>query len=156
MQYFKPSTHGRKSTCHSSIKLAQFHGKMRIWQPCIQLELHPTWFKGAIRCKIHITGCLNLNVCWKCVYIHPIMIKIHQQFFLKRPTLKSPFSNQAVLRFLSEWHSSVQAPPTIVDWQGRLSLDPPWESWVNWVSCHSSTIVSTPVQGKTRCLRLSD
>ncbi len=28
---------------------------------------------------------------------------------------KSPFSNQAVLRFLSELRSSVQAPPTLVD-----------------------------------------
>ncbi len=28
---------------------------------------------------------------------------------------KSPFINQAVLRFLSEWSSSAQAPPTIVD-----------------------------------------
>ncbi len=48
-------------------------------------------------------------------------------FFLI-PILNSPFSNQAVLRFLSEWRSSVQAPPTIVDWQGRLTLDPPWVS----------------------------
>ncbi len=51
---------------------------------------------------------------------------------------------------LSEWCSSEQAPPTIVDWQGRPELDPPW------VNCHQSTIVSTPVQGKTRCLRISD
>ncbi len=43
--------------------------------------------------------------------------------------LISPFSTQAVLRFLSEWCSSVQAPPTIVDWQDRLTLDPPWVSW---------------------------
>ncbi len=57
---------------------------------------------------------------------------------------KSPFSNQAVLRFLSEWCSSVQTAPTIVDWQGRLTLDPPWVSW------ELSAIVSTPVQGKTR------
>ncbi len=63
---------------------------------------------------------------------------------------KSPFSNQAVLRFLSEWRSSAQAAPTIVDWQDRLTLDPPW------VSLELSAIVSTPVQGKTRCLRLSD
>ncbi len=59
-------------------------------------------------------------------------------------------SNQAVLRFLSEWRSSAQAAPTIVDWQDRLTLDPPWVSW------ELSAIVSTPVQGKTRCLRLSD
>ncbi len=60
------------------------------------------------------------------------------------PILKSPFSNQAVLRFLSEWRSSVQAPATIVDWQGCFTLDPPWVSW------ELSTIVSTPVQRKTR------
>ncbi len=64
-------------------------------------------------------------------------------FFLI-PLLISPFSNQAVLRFLSEWCSSVQTPPTIDDWQGRLTLDPPW------VSCELSVIVSPPVQGKTR------
>ncbi len=34
-----------------------------------------------------------------CVHIHPIMLKLHPVFF------KSPFSNQAVLRFLSEWWS---------------------------------------------------
>ncbi len=49
--------------------------------------------------------------------------------FKKIPILKSPFSNQAVLRVLSEWRSSAQAAPTIVDWQGRLTLDPPWMSW---------------------------
>ncbi len=49
--------------------------------------------------------------------------------FCKIPILKSPFSYQAVLRFLSEWCSSVQAPPTIVDWQDRLTLDPPWVNW---------------------------
>ncbi len=54
------------------------------------------------------------------------------------------FSNQAVLRFLSDCHSSAQAPPTIVDWQGRLTLDP------LWVRCELSAIVSTPVLGKTR------
>ncbi len=42
---------------------------------------------------------------------------------------KSPFSNQAVLRVLSEWRSSVQAPPTRVDWQDRFTLAPrvSWE-----------------------------
>ncbi len=43
--------------------------------------------------------------------------------------LKSPFSNQAVLRFLSEWRSSAQAAPTIVDRQRCLTLDLPWVSW---------------------------
>ncbi len=74
-----------------------------------------------------------------CVHIHPIMIKIHPVFFFFLiPILKSPFSNQAVLRFLSEWRSSVQATPTIVDWHGRLTLDPLWVSWENWVSCKQS------------------
>ncbi len=63
--------------------------------------------------------------------------------FLKIPIFKSPFSNQDVLRFLSEWHSSVQTAPTIVYWQGCLTLDPPWVSW------ELSAIVSTLVQGKT-------
>ncbi len=49
-----------------------------------------------------------------CVHTHRIMMTIHPVFFLI-PILKSPFSNQAVLRFLSEWCSSVQTSPTIVD-----------------------------------------
>ncbi len=89
-------------------------------------------------------------MCWKCVHIHPIMIQIHPVILFQIPILKSPFSNQTVLRFLSEWHSSVQTAPTIVDWQGRLTLDPPWVSW------ELSAIVWSPVQGKTRCLWLSD
>ncbi len=60
-------------------------------------------------------------------------------FFLI-PFFKSSFSNKAVLRPLSEWRSSVQAPPTRVDWQDHLTLDPPW------VNCHHTPIV----QGKTR------
>ncbi len=85
------------------------------------------------------------------VWTHPSYndTKSSQCFFLN-PYLKSPFWNQAILRFLSEWRSSVQTAPTIVDWQGHLSLDPPR------VSCHQSTIVSTLVHGKTWCLRLSD
>ncbi len=82
----------------------------------------------------------------KCVCTHPFYNDTNPPSdFFWIPILKSPFSNQAVLRFLSEWHSFVQAPPTIVDWQGRLTLDPPWVSW------KLSAIVSTPVQG---CLRL--
>ncbi len=57
-----------------------------------------------------------------CPHIHPIMIKIPPVFFFKIPILKSPFSNQVVLRFLSEWRSSAQATPTKVDWQDRLTL----------------------------------
>ncbi len=64
--------------------------------------------------------------------------------FFKIPILKCPLSNQAVRRFLSEWRSSAQTAPTIVDRQGRLTLDPPWVCW------ELSAIVLTPVQGKTR------
>ncbi len=63
-----------------------------------------------------------------CLHIHPIIIKIHPVFFFSS-ILKSPSSNQAVLRVLSEWCSSAQTTPTIVDWQVRLTLDPPWVSW---------------------------
>ncbi len=76
--------------------------------------------------------------------------------FFKIPILKSPFSNQAVLRFLSEWRSSVQTSPMIVDWQDRLTLDPPWAEWAEWAVNSPNAIVSTLVQGKTRCLWLSD
>ncbi len=77
-----------------------------------------------------------------CAHIHPIMIKIHPVFFFIH-ILKSSFSNQAVLRFLSEWCHSAQTPPMIVDWQGCVTLDPPPE-------CHPSAIVSTLLHGKTR------
>ncbi len=63
-------------------------------------------------------------------------------FFI--PILKSPFSNQAVLRLLSEWRSSVQDVPTMADCQGCLTSDS------SWVNCELSSIVLTPVQGKTR------
>ncbi len=74
------------------------------------------------------------------VLIHSIIIKNPPSVFFLIPILKSSFSNQAVLRFLSEWRSSEQAPPTIVDWQDRLTLDPPWVSW------ELSAIESAPVQ----------
>ncbi len=78
------------------------------------------------------------------------MIKIHPVFFFFNPYFKIPFSQIRLFWVLSGWRSSVQTPPMIVDWQDHLTLDPPW---VNW---ELSAIVSTPVQGKTRCLRLSD
>ncbi len=77
-------------------------------------------FKGVIICKIHFSNCLNISVLEVCVHIHPIMIKIHPVFFLKSLFEKSPFLNQAVLRFLSEWRSSVQPPPP----------PPPHDSWL--------------------------
>ncbi len=67
------------------------------------------------------------------------------------PILKSPFSNQAVLRFLSQWHSSGQAAPTD-SWLTRSSYLRPALSELRELSA----IVSTPVQGKTRYIRLSD
>ncbi len=84
--------------------------------------------KGVIGYKIHFTCCLNIIVCWKCVYCrHPPNNDTNSPSgFFKIPILKSIFSNQAVLRFLSEWRSSVQAPPTIVDWQGRLDFWGPY------------------------------
>ncbi len=41
------------------------------------------------------------------------------------------------IRLSWEWRSSVQASPTIVDWQDHLTSDLPW------VSCELSAIVST-------------
>ncbi len=83
----------------------------------------------------------------------------HPSYNDKNPTsvfffffLNPSFSNQAVLRFLSEWCSSAQAPPTIVDWQDHLTLDPPWVSW----ELSSVRHCVDSMQGKTRCLRLSD
>jgi len=72
------------------------------------------------RCKLFAHKCV-LEVC---VHIHPIMIKIHPVFFFI-PVLKSPSSNQAVLRFLSVSHSSAQTAPMIVDSQVRLTFNPP-------------------------------
>ncbi len=83
-------------------------------------------------------------MCVGSVCTHPSYNDKNPPVFFLIPILKSPFSNQAVLRFLSEWRSSAQTAPTIVDWQDRLTLDPPWVSW------ELSVIVSTPVQGKTR------
>ncbi len=91
-------------------------------------------FKGVIGCKIHFTSCLNINVCWKCR--HPSFNDKNSRVF---------FLNHAVLRVLSEWCSSVQATPPIIDWQARLTFDPPWVSWVNCLRC----------RGRQEFLRLS-
>ncbi len=66
------------------------------------------------------------------------------------PSGSSPFSNQAVLRFLSEWRSSAQTAPTIADWQGRLTLDPPWVSWELSASVAGEDKMS-PIK-RSRCL----
>ncbi len=48
-------------------------------------------FKRVIWCNIHFSSCLNINVCWKCVHIHPIIIKVHPVFFFLNPGFKIPF-----------------------------------------------------------------
>ncbi len=42
-------------------------------------------------------------------------------FFFKSPIIMITFSDQAVLRFLAEWRSSAQAPPTILIDTGVLT-----------------------------------
>ncbi len=39
---------------------------------------------------------------------------------------------------MSEWRSSVEAPPTIVDWQDRLTLDPTLSELSSIRSCVDS------------------
>ncbi len=73
-----------------------------------------------------------------CVYIHPIMIKNPPSVFFKNPYFKIPFLKSGCS--CQNDGSSAQAPPTIVDWQGRLTLDLPWVSWE----------LSASVQRKTR------
>ncbi len=97
--------------------------------------------QGVERVLKGVIGCKSNFVC-----THPSYNDTNPPsvFFFLIPIFKSPFSNQAALRFRSEWRSSAQAAPTIVDWQDHLTLDPPW------VSGELSTVVSGPVQGKTR------
>ncbi len=96
---------------------------------------------GVIGCKIHFTSCLNITVLAVCSY--PSYNDKNPLSVFLNPYFKSSFSNQAVLRVLSEWCSSVQAPPTRVDWQVCVTLAPP-----PWVSASGA--------GKTRCLWLRD
>ncbi len=105
-------------------------------EPVSQHELKTADWQQ-LKVQIHFTCCLNINV--GSVWTHP-------SYNDKNPpsVFLNPLSNQAVLRSLSQWRRSVQAPPTIVDWQDRLTLDPPS------VSGHPSAVVSTPVEGKTR------
>ncbi len=70
--------------------------------------------------KFTFTCCLNWNVCWQCVYTtHPIMIKIHSFFFISRYMI-SPFSNLAVLRFLTVWR--------------HMDSGPSHDCWLTWPS----------------------
>ncbi len=63
-----------------------------------------------------------------CIFLYP---------YFKIPFLKSGCSEITV-------SSSAQDVPTIADWQGCLTSDS------SWVSCELSSIVLTPMQGKTR------
>ncbi len=88
----------------------------------LKLGLQPIFLKGSSDAKF------TLQVVWTkmcvevCVRNHPIMIRNPPSVFFLIPILKFPFSNQAVLSALSEWRSSLQAPPTIIDWQDHLTL----------------------------------
>ncbi len=86
------------------------------------------FLKGSSDAEFTFICSLNINVCWECVHIHPIMIQIQCYFFI--PNNNDHFL-RSVLRFLAEWCSSAKAPPTIVDWQWCFNIDPPW------VSCNS-------------------
>ncbi len=90
--------------------------------------------------KLYVFTCV-LEVC---VHIHPIMIKIHPVFFFfLNPYFKIPFLKSGCSEIpVRMTYSSEQATPTIVDWQGCFTLEPPWVSW------ELSAIVSTPVQGR--------
>ncbi len=90
-------------------------------------------------CKLFEHKCV-LEVC---EHIHPIMIKIHPVFFFFIPI----FSNQAVLRFLSEWRSFCTGH-SHDSWLTR-------PSYLRSALSELSTIVSTSVQGRQECLRLS-
>ncbi len=69
------------------------------------------------------------------------MIEIHPVFFFCYPYFKILF-----LKSGCSCQNSVQAPPTIVDWQERFTLAlPPWVSWE-----------LSSGAGKTRYLQLSD
>ncbi len=69
-----------------------------------------------------------------CVHNHTIMIKIHPVFFFKFPQI----IRSQIKPFTDSWQSSsAQAPPTTIDWHGRFSIDPPWESCLPLFRCRS-------------------
>ncbi len=82
-----------------------------------------------------------------CVHNHPIMIKknLPSVFCFKSPKIITPFSDQAVLRFLAVWRHTDPGPSP--------------DCWLTLVfyllTCHewavySPTLFSTPEQGQTR------
>ncbi len=126
--------------------------KISISKKCYSFELsiHQIWMVSTIFIlKGSSDSKYTLHVVWTSMCVGSVCT--HPPYNDKNPPsvfffFKSPFSNQAVLRFLSEWRSSAQATPTIVDWQDVLpQTRPEWSE-----SCPPL------VQGKTRCLRLSD
>ncbi len=85
--------------------------------------------------------CVHIHI-YNYIYIY-IYIYIFYPYF-KTPFLKSGCSEIPV-------RMTFCTGPSHDSWlTSRLTLDPPW------VNCHLSTIVLIPVQGKTRCLPLSD
>ncbi len=75
--------------------------------------------------NVYLSFCKNLE--WKNTFIKGVTgyiigsVCAHPSYNDKNDFLKSGCSEM--------WRSSAQAAPMIVDWQGRLTLDPPWVSW---------------------------
>ncbi len=63
-------------------------------------------------------------MCWKCVYTSILKWYKSTQCFFLNPYFKTSFLKSGC----SEVPVRMTAP-TIVDWQDRLTLDPPWVSW---------------------------
>ncbi len=88
----------------------------------------PNNLKGPYNATCTFTSCLNWNVCWQCVKIHPVFLFVISLNVF--PFLKS--------RCLSVWHHTDGGPShdcwLTEEFQHRLhwclTSDPPW------VSCH--------------------
>ncbi len=76
----------------------------------------------------------HLHVCWQCVYTTTLLWKNIPSGFWKIHINNIHFFKSSRSQILGCVTS--QAPPTIIDWHVRLTLDLPW------VSCHQFAIVS--------------
>ncbi len=91
---------------------------------------------GGIDCRSYVCfeDCAVVALLFLCVFLWlktPSLRNANLVFFLPHPEAE-PY-HKAVLRFLAVWlHTDPGPPSTIVDWHGRLTLDPPW------VSCEQS------------------
>ncbi len=94
------------------------------------------FLKGSSDAKFSFTCCLDINVFN--VHNQLIKIKTHRVFFtlINHDSFLKSSRSQSLVSVTSH----KQAHPTTVDWHWRLTLAPPW------VSCHQSSIVSTPEQ----------